>query len=81
LDGVSVGSDVLDAEPDQITGAKLAVYSEVEESQVTEPAIKLQARADRPDVFRLERRLWANKLALVPGAGRRSLHLDHWVQT
>src|SRR5690606_14891306 len=31
LGGVPVGSHILDAEPDQVAGAELAVYSEVEE--------------------------------------------------
>jgi hypothetical protein len=41
LGGVPVGSDILNAEPDQVTGSELTVYSEVEESQVTESAVQL----------------------------------------
>jgi hypothetical protein len=68
LDRVSVWSYVLEAEPYQITSAELAVYSEVEESQVAESTIELQARAYRPDMLWLERWLCTNKLAFVPGA-------------
>src|SRR5690606_32015446 len=67
LGGVAVRSHVLNAEPDQVAGPELAVYCEVEECQITETAVQLQARATRPDVLRLQRWFRANKLSLVPG--------------
>ena len=70
LDSIAVRSDVLDPEPYQVTGAKLAIDCQVEERQISEPTIELQARAYRPDMFRLQRWLGANELAFVPGALR-----------
>jgi hypothetical protein len=72
LGGVPVWSHILDAEPDQIAGAELAVYSEVEEGQVSESAVQLQACPDCPDVLRLKRWLRADKLSFVPRALQRT---------
>jgi hypothetical protein len=69
---VSVGSYVLHAEPYEVAGSQLAVYSEIEESQVPKPTVKLKACPDCPDMLWLKRWLCADKLAFVPRALQRT---------
>jgi hypothetical protein len=61
-----MGSDILDTEPYEVAGPKLAVHGEVEERQVLKATVELKARPDSPDVLRLKRWLRADKLSLVP---------------
>jgi hypothetical protein len=61
-----MGRNVLDFEAYDIAAAKLTVDGEIEGRKIARLALHLQSRADGPDVLRLQRRLWANELALVP---------------
>lgn len=56
LNSIAMRIDALDPEHHQVTGAQLAVHCQIEESQVAQRAIKLEARATCPDVLWLERR-------------------------
>ena len=66
------GSYVLNAKPYEVTRSQLAVYSEIEERQVSKATVKLKARSDCPDVLRLKRWLRPNKLSFVPWDLQRS---------
>lgn len=57
---------IADSETNEVAAAELAIDPEVEEGQVAYPLLKLQARADGPDITDAERRLLADQLALVP---------------
>jgi hypothetical protein len=57
---------VADLQGNQVAAAQLAVDPDVEEGQLADPAFHLEANAQRPDVFQLERCLLSNDLALVP---------------
>jgi hypothetical protein len=46
-------ADVSDAQPDQVTGSKLAVDSEVEQRQLAATVYEPQADPNRPDLFEL----------------------------
>jgi len=60
-------ADVSDAQPDQVTGSKLAVDGEVEQRQLAVTIGELQADPNRPDLFELKRRFLTYKLSPVPG--------------
>ena len=59
-------TDVPDSQADQVAASQLAVDAQVEQRELTNPVLHLQADAQRPDVLGLERRLLADDLALVP---------------
>lgn len=59
--------DVAHAQADEIAIAQLAVYGQVEHSEVTNRMPVLQVYPDSPDALGLERRLLADELSLVPG--------------
>src|SRR5262249_40670878 len=54
--------DVLDLERHDIAAAQLAVYCEVEHRQISRPPGYLEFGANRPDMFRPQRRLLTNQL-------------------
>ena len=56
-------ADVPDLEGDEVTTAKFAIDSKVEECEVADPVFHLKSDSKCPDVLGLERRL---ELALVP---------------
>src|SRR2546430_11779204 len=64
---VSAGSDILDADGDDIAPTKLAVDCQIEHSQVASATLDLEFRPDRPDVFGTQWRLCSGHLTLVPG--------------
>jgi hypothetical protein len=68
VDGVAVWGHIRDPEADHIATTQLAINREIEEGQVSYPAVELQPGPNGPDVFRLERRLLPCELPLVPGA-------------
>jgi hypothetical protein len=74
-------ADVSDAQPDQVTGSKLAVDGKVEERQLAVTVGELKADPDRPDLFELKRRFLTYKLSLVPGFanGRRAVSVFPWL--
>ena len=51
--------------PDHVAAPQLTVDREIERREIAPPALNLQLGSDRPDVARPQRRLGANKLALV----------------
>jgi hypothetical protein len=57
---------IVDAKPDQITPAQLAVDGEVEQREFPGSLIQLQSNPDGPDLLQLQRGLLAEQLALVP---------------
>jgi hypothetical protein len=59
-------ADIPDFESYEITAAKLAVDSQVEECELAHAIFHLEADAERPDVLELERCLLTDDLALVP---------------
>jgi hypothetical protein len=50
---------IVDAEPDQIASAQLAIDGEIEQCKFPRSMIHLQPNSDSPDVFQLQRRLLA----------------------
>jgi hypothetical protein len=60
-------ADVSYPQQHEVTGAKLAIDRQVEESQFPASARHLQTDSNRPNLFEFERCLLANQLALVPG--------------
>jgi hypothetical protein len=46
-------ADVSDAQPDEVTGSKLAVDGEVEQRQIAARVAELQADPDCPNLFEL----------------------------
>ena len=57
LDGVSMRSNVLEFESDDIATAQFAIDSEIEQRQVALTICQLELGADRPDVLWPQRRL------------------------
>jgi hypothetical protein len=57
---------VVNAKPDQIASAQLAVDCEIEQREFSAPMIELKSNSDSPDLFQLQRRLLAEQLAFVP---------------
>src|ERR1022692_13486 len=57
---------IMDAKPDQIAPAQLAVDGEVEQREFPGSMIQLQSNPDGPDLFQFQWRLLAEQLALVP---------------
>jgi hypothetical protein len=75
---VAAAGDILDPDRDDIAATKLAVYRQIEHSQIASAALDLEFRSDRPDVLGSQRRLCPGQLSLVPrhSAGRGgSIHL------
>src|SRR5439155_19740413 len=63
----AAGPYVVDLQADEIAASELAVDREVEQSEISFPALQLKPNADGPDIFRLERALLPDQAALVPG--------------
>ena len=59
-------SYVANVQIDQVAAAKFTVDREVKQSQVTSLVFVLKMYSNGLDVFRFERRLLANQLALIP---------------
>ena len=57
---------IVDAKPDQIAPAQLAVDGEVEQREFPGSMIQLQSNPDGPDLLQLQWGLLAEQLALVP---------------
>jgi hypothetical protein len=57
---------VTNTKGNQITGSKLAVDREIEQSELANSFAKLQADANGPDVFESQRCFLSDELALVP---------------
>jgi hypothetical protein len=64
----AAGAYVVDLQADEIAASELAVDREVEQSEISFPALQLKPNANGPDIFRLERALLADQAALVPGS-------------
>jgi hypothetical protein len=60
-------ADVQNMQRGQITGAQLAVDTEIEKSQLPYSLVHLQTDPDCSDLLRLEGSLLSDELALVPG--------------
>ncbi len=60
---------IVDPERDQVTGAQLAVESEVEQGQIPDAMSDLEPDPNGPDFFDFESRLGSNQLAPVPSVG------------
>jgi len=52
-----------DPNPDEVAGAQLAVYGEIEQREIANPSSDLQADTDGPDLVSFQRRLLAGYLA------------------
>ena len=59
-------ADVPDLEAHEITAAKLAIDSQIEEGELAHPAFHLQANTEGPDVLEFEWSFLTHDLALVP---------------
>jgi hypothetical protein len=57
---------IVDAKPDQIASAQLAVDGKVEQCEFPGSLIQLQPNPDSPDLLQLQRWLLAEQLAFVP---------------
>ena len=57
---------IVDAKPDQIAAAQLAVDGKVEQRKFPGSMIQLQPNPDGPDLLQLQRGLLAKQLALIP---------------
>ena len=57
---------VTNTKGNEITGSKLAVDREIEQSELANSPVKLQANANGPDVFESQRCPLSDELALVP---------------
>ena len=58
----------MDAQPDQIAAAQLAVDGQVEQGKVAQFAAELEPDPDGPDFLRLQRGFLAAQFAFVPRA-------------
>jgi hypothetical protein len=66
VDRISMWSNILDLEADDVATAKLAVDRQIEQRQVPRSISDLKARADGPNVLGLQRRLCTGQPAFVP---------------
>src|SRR5579864_3696839 len=64
-DSIAV-AQVAHAQLHQVAGAQFAVDTQVEECEVPQPSLHLQADPNGPDLSELERHLLADELTLVP---------------
>jgi hypothetical protein len=53
-------------ERDEVAATQLAVDAQVEQGELSHPAVHMESDAQRPDVLELEWRLLPDDLALVP---------------
>ena len=60
--------DIAHLELDEVAASQLAIDAEVKQRELSNAAFHMQSNSERPDVFKLERCLLANDLALVPYA-------------
>jgi len=70
---------VSDAQLDQVASAQLAIYPEIKERKFPQAALHLKPNSACPDLLKLERRLLADELALIPGSGRDALQVSSMV--
>jgi hypothetical protein len=54
---------IADAQFDDVAGAQLTVDAQIEQGQLSEPALHLKTDANCPDLLKLERGLLPNQLA------------------
>ena len=66
FDGIATQRHVLNLETDEIAAPELAVYSQIEQSQVALAAYELEMGTNGPDVPRLKRWFWACVPPFVP---------------
>ena len=66
IDSVTMRSNVLHPQADDVASSKLAIDGEIKQRQVACSPRDLQLGADRLDVLRPEKRFCANQFALVP---------------
>ena len=62
----AAGAYVVDLQADEIATSELAVDRKVEQGKISLPALQLKPNPNGPDIFRLERALLADQVALVP---------------
>jgi hypothetical protein len=62
----TAGGDVVDPKADEVAAAKLAVDGEVEHRQIAFAALHLKSNTNGPNLFRPQKTLLANEMALVP---------------
>src|ERR1700731_4075062 len=62
----AAGAYVVDPQADEIATSELAVDREVEQGKISLPTLQLKPNPNGPDIFRLERALLADQVALVP---------------
>ena len=72
IDGVAVGSHIIDADRDKVAATQLAVDGEVEQGQVARAAFQLQPGSNGPHMAQPQWRLRAGELAFVPRLSGRS---------
>lgn len=70
-DRTSVRCGILDSEAHHIATSKLAVADKIEEHECSYSSSKLRPSTNGPHFLWLQRRMWSNQAALVPGAARR----------
>ena len=64
---VAARGDIVDADGDDVTAAKLAVDRQVKEGEIPLLSLDPQLRPDRPDMARTLWRFGVDELAFVPG--------------
>lgn len=57
---------ITDPECHQVATTQLAADTEVEECQLSNPALQLKTHTQRPDIFEFEGRFLTNDFSLVP---------------
>jgi hypothetical protein len=51
IDGISIRSDILDLQSDEIAASQLAVDGKIEYRQITRPLLNLEFGPDSPDML------------------------------
>jgi hypothetical protein len=69
---LATDAHVVDAQPDEVAAAQLAVDREIEQRKVASASLKLQADADGPDLLRFQWAFLADQPALVPWGFRKA---------
>jgi hypothetical protein len=67
IDRMTMRSNVLDPQADNVASSELAIDGQIEHREVACAPSDLQLGTDRPDVLRPERRLGADQFTFVPG--------------
>ena len=76
VSGRAIGCHIFNSQPDQVTGAQLAVDGEIEHRQLAHEAVELQVGTNGPDLFRFQGRFLSNELAFVPGLAVEGLRVE-----